>query len=109
MFQTDTTHVSAQEIITVKQMIDFIDRHKSLLSDTSLPSDDTLCPICYAKSVSATFLPCKHQSCANCIVQHLMNNKVCFYCKAHITSVQNFNGISIYDQVDNLPPVPHET
>lgn len=109
LFLLDTTHVSEQEIKQVKRMIDFLNRHQSLMSETTLPSDDNLCPICYAKCVSAIFQPCKHQSCANCIVQHLMNNRVCFYCKTQITSVQNFEGVSIYDCVDTMPPVPKDT
>lgn len=72
-------------------------KHESIISVSTIPSDDNICPICYAKAVSAIFEPCKHQSCVNCIVQHLMNNKVCFYCKAQITKVANFDGVSIYE------------
>ncbi|KAI4795748.1 hypothetical protein KUCAC02_029681, partial [Chaenocephalus aceratus] len=48
-------------------------------------SEEDLCPICYAHSISAVFRPCSHKSCKACINQHLMNNKDCFFCKATIT------------------------
>lgn len=93
----DPTHVTADEIESVKKLIKYLLIRKSLLSDVALPSDDTICTICYATSISATFIPCNHQSCASCITQHLMNTKVCFYCKTLITRVQNFDGTTIYE------------
>ncbi|ROI83712.1 E3 ubiquitin-protein ligase RNF123 [Anabarilius grahami] len=54
------------------------------------PSEDDLCPICYAHSISAIFKPCSHKSCKACINQHLMNNKDCFFCKATITGVDDY-------------------
>ncbi|KAL1251008.1 hypothetical protein QQF64_018804 [Cirrhinus molitorella] len=53
-------------------------------------SEDDLCPICYAHSISAIFKPCSHKSCKACINQHLMNNKDCFFCKATITGVDDY-------------------
>lgn len=76
-------------------------KYKAVMSDVVLPSDDSICPICYSMSVSATFQPCKHQSCTNCIAQYLMNNKVCFYCKTLIVKVVNFDGKTIYDRQPN--------
>lgn len=93
------THVTADEIEQVKKLIKYLLIRKSLLSDTTLPSDDTICTICYATSISATFEPCRHQSCSSCITQHLMNTKVCFYCKTLITKVQNFDGTTIYENI----------
>lgn len=98
----DTTHVEEHEIKKVRHMIEVLQKHQSIMSDVLLPSDDSICPICYSTAVSAIFEPCKHQSCSNCIVQHLMNNKVCFYCKALITAVNNFDGVTIYENLNPL-------
>lgn len=94
------------EIERVRQLIDFMRQQESILQHDSVqPSEDSICPICYSKSVSATFEPCQHQSCANCIVQHLMSNKVCFYCKTQIHKVTNFDGVAIYECAeDELVP-----
>uniref|UniRef100_A0A8P4KT18 E3 ubiquitin-protein ligase RNF123 n=1 Tax=Dicentrarchus labrax TaxID=13489 RepID=A0A8P4KT18_DICLA len=54
-------------------------------------SEEDLCPICYAHSISAIFKPCSHKSCKACINQHLMNNKDCFFCKATITGVEDYS------------------
>uniref|UniRef100_A0A8C5R9J7 E3 ubiquitin-protein ligase RNF123 n=1 Tax=Leptobrachium leishanense TaxID=445787 RepID=A0A8C5R9J7_9ANUR len=53
-------------------------------------SEEDLCPICYAHPISAVFKPCSHKSCKACITQHLMNNKDCFFCKATITGVEDY-------------------
>ncbi|XP_049496432.1 E3 ubiquitin-protein ligase RNF123 isoform X4 [Panthera uncia] len=53
-------------------------------------SEEDLCPICYAHPISAVFQPCGHKSCKACINQHLMNNKDCFFCKATIVSVEDW-------------------
>lgn len=34
---------------------------------------------------------------SNCILQHLMNNTVCFYCKTLINRVKDFPGAIIYE------------
>lgn len=103
LFFLDPTHVTADEIERVKQLIKHLLSRKSLLSDITLPSDDTICTICYANSISATFQPCLHQSCCSCITQHLMNIKVCFYCKTLITAVHNSDGMAIYEHSDSIP------
>ncbi|TWW61387.1 E3 ubiquitin-protein ligase RNF123 [Takifugu flavidus] len=54
-------------------------------------SEEDLCPICYAHSISAIFRPCSHKSCKACINQHLMNNKDCFFCKATIIGVDDYS------------------
>uniref|UniRef100_A0A673KFV0 RING-type E3 ubiquitin transferase n=1 Tax=Sinocyclocheilus rhinocerous TaxID=307959 RepID=A0A673KFV0_9TELE len=61
-----------------------------LSHNVSPTSEDDLCPICYAHSISAIFKPCSHKSCKACINQHLMNNKDCFFCKATITGVDDY-------------------
>lgn len=95
---TVTSHVSNDEISQLEHMIAVMLKYKAVMSDVVIPSDDSICPICYSMSVSATFEPCKHQSCANCITQYLMNNNVCFYCKTLIVKVMNFDGKLIYER-----------
>lgn len=84
-------------------MIHALLQRQSLLSDVTLPPEDTICTICYSNSISATFHPCKHQSCSSCIIQHLMNNKVCFYCKTFILKVENFDELIIYEHSPIAP------
>ncbi|KOB72541.1 putative ubiquitin ligase [Operophtera brumata] len=49
---------------------------------------DMLCTICYARPADTAFNPCGHHSCRACIMQHLLNSKQCFFCKAEIDSVR---------------------
>ncbi|KAJ8710742.1 hypothetical protein PYW08_009257 [Mythimna loreyi] len=49
---------------------------------------DLLCTICYARPADTAFMPCGHHSCRACIMQHLLNSKQCFFCKADIESVR---------------------
>ncbi|KAJ2941283.1 hypothetical protein O0L34_g3481 [Tuta absoluta] len=49
---------------------------------------DLLCTICYARPADTAFVPCGHHSCRPCVMQHLLNSKQCFFCKAEITSVK---------------------
>ncbi|KNC85365.1 hypothetical protein, variant 1 [Sphaeroforma arctica JP610] len=51
--------------------------------------DEDTCSICYTYPLSATFLPCRHQSCHQCITRHLLNSKECFFCKELITSIEH--------------------
>ncbi|KAJ6636383.1 E3 ubiquitin-protein ligase, partial [Pseudolycoriella hygida] len=92
-----TTHVTETEIQSVQTMIDLLLKRQSIMSHVTVPSEDTICSICYAKAVSCTFHPCKHQSCSNCILQHLMSNTFCFYCKSNINQVKDFLGAIIYE------------
>lgn len=43
------THVTMEEIEKVKQLIECLQMRQSLLSETTLVSEDALCPICYAQ------------------------------------------------------------
>lgn len=119
-FVPDPTHVTHQDIDDVRRLIEMLRKKQSLLSDITLPSEDSLCPICCAKPIAVMFMPCKHQSCryliyrkfvfiayyfisinlffffSNCILQHLMNSKVCFYCKTMIKSIESPDGTVIY-------------
>uniref|UniRef100_A0A3B3B5I1 RING-type E3 ubiquitin transferase n=1 Tax=Oryzias melastigma TaxID=30732 RepID=A0A3B3B5I1_ORYME len=63
----------------------------ALILQVQPTSEEDLCPICYAHSISAIFKPCSHKSCKACINQHLMNKKDCFFCKATITGVEDYS------------------
>ena len=46
---TDMTHVTNDEIEKVKKLIEVLQMRQSLLSETTLVSEDALCTICYAR------------------------------------------------------------
>lgn len=75
---SDPCHISSEEIAQVAKLIRTLQIRQSMMSEITILSDDSLCPICYAKGISAEFYPCKHQSCSNCILQHMINSKVCY-------------------------------
>lgn len=43
------THVTPEEIDKFKILIEVLQMRQSLLSETTLVSEDALCPICYAQ------------------------------------------------------------
>lgn len=43
------THVTPEEIEKFKHLIEVLQMRQSLLSETTLVSEDALCPICYAQ------------------------------------------------------------
>ncbi|XP_023403479.2 E3 ubiquitin-protein ligase RNF123 isoform X5 [Loxodonta africana] len=89
--QSYTDYVSAEELTQVEQMLAHLTSASAQAAAASLPtSEEDLCPICYAHPISAVFQPCGHKSCKACIDQHLMNNKDCFFCKATIVSVEDW-------------------
>lgn len=96
IYCTVPSHVSGDEIDNVRRLIESLRVKQTLLSDITLPSEDSLCPICCAKPITAVFTPCKHQSCSDCIMQHMMNSKVCFYCKTTIHTIETLDGTVIY-------------
>lgn len=51
-FIVDMTHVNAIEIEKVKNLIEILQMRQSLLSETTIVSEDALCPICYAQQNS---------------------------------------------------------
>lgn len=76
----------------MEQMLTHLTSASAQAAAASLPtSEEDLCPICYAHPISAVFQPCGHKSCKACINQHLMNNKDCFFCKATIVSVEDWD------------------
>ncbi|XP_020813353.1 E3 ubiquitin-protein ligase RNF123 isoform X1 [Drosophila serrata] len=99
------SHVSTVEVDNVRRLIESLRVKQTLLSDITLPSEDSLCPICCAKPITAVFTPCRHQSCSDCIMQHMMNSKVCFYCKTTIQTIETLDGTLIYssDEVVQSP------
>ncbi|KFB45879.1 AGAP009295-PA-like protein [Anopheles sinensis] len=99
------SHVLPEEVGQIARLIETLQLRQTLLSEITILSEDSLCPICYAKSNSAAFDPCQHQSCETCIMQHLMNSKQCFYCKILITRVTRQDGMTIYEAC-NTPPAP---
>ena len=65
--------------------------------------EDDDCPICYARPMNATFRMQRQpatQSCRQCIDQHLMNEKSCFFCKATIETID-------YADADKSPSTQH--
>ncbi|XP_060984559.1 E3 ubiquitin-protein ligase RNF123 isoform X3 [Dama dama] len=90
--QSYTDYISVEELAQVEQMLAHLTSASAQAAAASLPtSEEDLCPICYAHPISAVFQPCGHKSCKACIDQHLMNNKDCFFCKATIVSVEDWD------------------
>ncbi|XP_015342666.1 E3 ubiquitin-protein ligase RNF123 isoform X1 [Marmota marmota marmota] len=85
-----TAHPMLLEYMCAHQYRHSISNYPSLPS-LQPTSEEDLCPICYAHPISAVFQPCGHKSCKACINQHLMNNKDCFFCKATIVSVEDWD------------------
>ncbi|XP_017143160.1 E3 ubiquitin-protein ligase RNF123 [Drosophila miranda] len=96
------THVNSEEIDNIRRLIEGLRMKQTLLSDITLPSEDSLCPICCAKPITAVFTPCRHQSCSDCIMQHMMNSKVCFYCKTTIQTIETLDGTLIYSNDEGV-------
>ncbi|XP_078517334.1 E3 ubiquitin-protein ligase RNF123 isoform X2 [Lissotriton helveticus] len=89
--QAYTDYISASELSKVEQMLSHLSEQSKQAAASILPtSEEDLCPICYAHPISAVFKPCSHKSCKACINQHLMNNKDCFFCKATIVGVEDY-------------------
>uniref|UniRef100_A0AAY5KFJ3 E3 ubiquitin-protein ligase RNF123 n=1 Tax=Esox lucius TaxID=8010 RepID=A0AAY5KFJ3_ESOLU len=86
-----TDYISDEEEQKVKQMLNLLTEESKQAAASTPTSEEDLCPICYAHSISAVFKPCSHKSCKACINQHLMNNKDCFFCKATITGVEDYS------------------
>ncbi|XP_040263377.1 E3 ubiquitin-protein ligase RNF123 [Bufo bufo] len=89
--QAYSDYIDAAELSEVEQMLSLLNEEsKQAAASTQPTSEEDLCPICYAHPISAIFRPCSHKSCKACINQHLMNNKDCFFCKATITGVEDY-------------------
>ncbi|XP_024915849.1 E3 ubiquitin-protein ligase RNF123 [Cynoglossus semilaevis] len=89
--QAYSDYITEEEKHRVEQVLQLLtEESKKAAASTAPTSEEDLCPICYAHSISAVFRPCSHKSCKACINQHLMNNKDCFFCKATITGVDDY-------------------
>ncbi|XP_069592079.1 E3 ubiquitin-protein ligase RNF123 isoform X1 [Ranitomeya imitator] len=89
--QAYTDYINAEELGKVEKMRSLLNEESKQAAASCQPtSEEDLCPICYAHPISAIFRPCSHKSCKACINQHLMNNKDCFFCKATITGVEDY-------------------
>uniref|UniRef100_A0A671W3P9 RING-type E3 ubiquitin transferase n=1 Tax=Sparus aurata TaxID=8175 RepID=A0A671W3P9_SPAAU len=93
-----TDYISEEEKQKVELMLAFLTEESKQAAASTPTSEEDLCPICYAHSISAVFKPCSHKSCKACINQHLMNNKDCFFCKATITGVEDYSNHSATHQ-----------
>uniref|UniRef100_A0AAY4AXI1 SPRY domain-containing protein n=1 Tax=Denticeps clupeoides TaxID=299321 RepID=A0AAY4AXI1_9TELE len=56
-------YISAEEAQKVGQMLDFLTDESKQAAASTPTSEEDLCPICYAHSISAIFKPCSHKSC----------------------------------------------
>ncbi|XP_015584850.1 E3 ubiquitin-protein ligase RNF123 isoform X2 [Cephus cinctus] len=94
--------ITEYEINKVREMIKYLDLHRTMLPDSKYMSDDeNICTICYAHPIAATFKPCNHRSCRTCIDRHLSNSRECFFCKATIHKVVDAEGTTLHDFLTN--------
>lgn len=49
------THVTNEEVEKVKKLIEVLQMRQSLLSETTIVSEDALCTICYAQQNGEAF------------------------------------------------------
>uniref|UniRef100_A0A8C6L4S5 RING-type E3 ubiquitin transferase n=1 Tax=Nothobranchius furzeri TaxID=105023 RepID=A0A8C6L4S5_NOTFU len=74
-----TDYISEEEKQKVEVMLAFLtEESKQAAASTAPTSEEDLCPICYAHSISAIFKPCSHKSCNSqpceewrCIALHM--------------------------------------
>lgn len=105
-FEEYKEDVSEEEIAAVRRVIrglQFYQRRLSTASD--LNDDDNKCSICYNYNNSVKFEPCGHESCSSCINHHLLNNRLCFFCKTAITRVlEQGTGTILHDFTSTQAP-----
>ncbi|MEQ2229492.1 hypothetical protein ILYODFUR_019322 [Ilyodon furcidens] len=59
-----TDYISQEEKQKVELMLEFLtEESKQAAASIAPTSEEDLCPICYAHSISAVFRPCSHKSC----------------------------------------------
>ncbi|XP_023937452.2 E3 ubiquitin-protein ligase RNF123-like [Bicyclus anynana] len=89
-FQGDVTveELAALEAVVARLRGAYDAKALSGSPGSSGTQSDLLCTICYARPADTAFAPCGHHSCRPCIMQHLLNSKQCFFCKADIDSVR---------------------
>ncbi|XP_039746027.1 E3 ubiquitin-protein ligase RNF123-like isoform X2 [Pararge aegeria] len=85
--------VTLDELAALETVVGRLRSAKDTLALSGSPGSsgaqsDLLCTICYARTADTAFVPCGHHSCRSCIMQHLLNSKQCFFCKAEIDTVR---------------------
>ncbi|XP_045762543.1 E3 ubiquitin-protein ligase RNF123-like isoform X1 [Maniola jurtina] len=85
--------VTLEELAALEAVVERLRTAKEALAMSGSPGSsgaqsDLLCTICYARPADTAFVPCGHHSCRPCIMQHLLNSKQCFFCKAEIDTVR---------------------
>ncbi|XP_028398244.1 E3 ubiquitin-protein ligase RNF123-like [Dendronephthya gigantea] len=83
--------VSEEELQELEELSSILSTYKekvNLKRQSSIDSGE-LCTICYAMPQSAVFVPCGHKSCRACISRHLMNSKICFFCKETVETFED--------------------
>uniref|UniRef100_A0A674EUN0 Ring finger protein 123 n=1 Tax=Salmo trutta TaxID=8032 RepID=A0A674EUN0_SALTR len=58
-----TDYIHEEEEQKVEQMLAFLTIESKQAAASTPTSEEDLCPICYAHSISAVFKPCSHKSC----------------------------------------------
>ncbi|KAL4706140.1 hypothetical protein ACJJTC_013605, partial [Scirpophaga incertulas] len=91
--------VSPEELKALEAVVEVLRQGRDALLRARSPGSsgtqsDLLCTICYARIADTAFIPCGHHSCKACIMQHLLNSKQCFFCKAEIDSVQDIEPVA---------------
>ncbi|XP_047540342.1 E3 ubiquitin-protein ligase RNF123-like [Vanessa atalanta] len=91
--------VSAQELNSLEKLVERLRAARDAQMTTKSPGSsgtqsDLLCTICYARPADTAFMPCGHHSCRACIMQHLLNSKQCFFCKAEIDTVREIEPVT---------------
>ncbi|KPJ07658.1 E3 ubiquitin-protein ligase RNF123 [Papilio machaon] len=85
--------VTTEELTALEDVVSRLRVARDAVIKVSSPGSsgtqsELLCTICYARPADTAFVPCGHHSCRPCIMQHLLNSKQCFFCKADIESVR---------------------
>ncbi|XP_065179682.1 E3 ubiquitin-protein ligase RNF123-like [Sycon ciliatum] len=87
-FSLGDVEISKEDKHRIAQLADLIIAKDASLKEEKdgSESDENLCSICCAQSVSVKFVPCSHQSCMACISYQMMNDPRCFFCKVEVES-----------------------
>ncbi|KAI5710851.1 hypothetical protein M8J75_011965 [Diaphorina citri] len=97
--------LSSAEIDSIRQVIASFQLYQKRLSIASeVNDDDNKCAICYNYENSVKFEPCGHESCKSCINHHLLNTRLCFFCKTTITKVIECNTGAVLHDFTVPPP-----
>ncbi|XP_063387876.1 E3 ubiquitin-protein ligase RNF123-like [Cydia fagiglandana] len=83
--------VTVEEMKALEAVVEKLRTAKNNLESSpggSGTQSELLCTICYARPADTAFMPCGHHSCRACVMQHMLNSKQCFFCKAEIETVR---------------------